>query len=188
MEFLEDIMEDIRAANYPPRDMSSISFECNLCHETHSGIFDLGCDGPDAYLNSSEEERQQEFKKTDDICVWHSEDFFVRCVMPIPVRGLDEYFGYGVWSSLSKENFQLYHDHWDHPASDGLGPWFGWFSNRLKLYPETLNLKCQVHLQDGLRPLLELEPSDHRLAVDQRQGITVERLFEIYAANGHSTR
>ena len=187
MEFLEDIWEGIRAANHPPRDLSALSFRCAICGQTHSGIFDLACDGPDAYLNSSEEEQEREFDKSDDLCIWDSEHFFVRCVLPIPVRGLDRYFGYGVWSSLSKEKFELYREHWDHPASDGVGPWFGWFSNRLKAYPETLNLKCRVHPQDGgQRPLLELQPGDHPLTLDQRQGITVERLLENYAANGHA--
>jgi hypothetical protein len=188
MDFLQDILEAVRAENHPPRDLSSLSFVCATCQQTHSGIFDLGCDGPQVYLASSTEEKEQAFQKSDDLCTWNSEHFFVRCILPIPVHGVDEYFAYGVWSSLSKENFELYREHWDHPASDGLGPWFGWFSNHLKAYPETASLKCRVHPQDGgQRPLLELEPCDHPLAMEQRQGITVERLLEIYAANGHGT-
>lgn len=179
-------MDAVRAENHPPRDLSGLEFVCAACGETHSGIFDLGCDAPAAYFSAGEEERARDFEKTDDLCIWKREHFFVRCVLPIPVRGLDRYFGYGVWSSLSRENFALYRSHWDRPASDGLGPWFGWFSNTLMGYPETLNLKCRVHPQDGgWRPFLELEPGDHPLALEQRRGITVERLLEIYAANGH---
>jgi hypothetical protein len=70
-----------------------------------------------------------------------------------------------------------------------LGPWFGWFSNRLKGYDDTLNLKCQVHPRPGRqRPWIELEPTDHPLAVEQRRGMTLDRLLEIYALNGHDIR
>lgn len=68
-------------------------------------------------------------------------------------------------------------------------PWFGWFSNRLIDYPDTINLKCHVYLQQQQqRPFIELEPTDHPLAVEQRDGITFDRLLEIYAINGHDIR
>ena len=49
---------------------------------------------------------------------------------------------------------------------------FGWFSSRLPGYPDTLSLKCMVHPRDdGMRPAIELEDSDHPLAVQQCGGI-----------------
>ena len=80
-------------------------------------------------------------------------------------------------------------DSFDSGDQGRLGPWFGWFSNRLKGYPETLNLKCQVRPRSGRqRPLIELEPTEHPLAVEQRDGITIDRLLEIYSLNGHDLR
>lgn len=39
-----------------------------------------------------------------------------------------------------------------------------------------------MHLRDdGVRPTIELEPTDHPLAVEQRNGVTVDRVAEIYA-------
>jgi hypothetical protein len=32
---------------------------------------------------------------------------------------------------------------------------------------------------DGLRPRIELEPADHPLAVDQRDGITLAKAWEV---------
>lgn len=59
----------------------------------------------------------------------------------------------------------------------------------LKGYPDTLNLKCQVHPQAGRqRPYLVLEPTEHPLAVEQQNGLTFDRLLEIYALNGHDLR
>lgn len=43
----------------------------------------------------------------------------------------------------------------------------------------TENLKTRVHLRDnGVRPYIELEPTNHPLAVEQRPGIAVERVAE----------
>jgi hypothetical protein len=186
MDFLSRIMERARAIAEPLRDLSDFEFVCHTCGEAHTGLMDLGADAPDAYLASSANAQEAEFLKNDDLCVWNDEHFFVRCVLPIPVQGLDDFFGFGAWSSLSRDNFALYREHWDHPARDGLGPWFGWLSNAFRPYADSLNLPCNVHPQDdGQRPFLELHDGDHPLIRDQREGITIERLMEIYAANGH---
>ena len=58
---------------------------------------------------------------------------------------------------------------------------FGWLMADLPTYePTTLNLKTMVQTRPlGLRPLVELEPTDHPLAVEQREGITVARVQSI---------
>jgi hypothetical protein len=44
-------------------------------------------------------------------------------------------------------------------------------------------LNTQVHLRGGnLRPRIELEPTDHPLAVEQREGISFARVEEIFSA------
>lgn len=120
----------------------------------------------------------------------NGEHFFVRCVLELPILGAaDSFFGFGVWSTLSKRNFQLYVESFDSGEQGDLGPWFGWFSNRLKGYPDTLNLKCQVYPQAGRkRPLVGIEPTDHLLAQEQQNGISIDRLLDIYAINGHDIR
>jgi hypothetical protein len=50
-----------------------------------------------------------------------------------------------------------------------------------------VNLKARIHLRDdGVRPYIELEPTDHPLAIEQRLGISVERVAEIYAQIMHA--
>ena len=69
---------------------------------------------------------------------------------------------------------------WNDAARAEEPPYFGWFSTSLPGYPETLNLKTLVHTRAvGLVPWIELEPTDHPLAVEQRTGITWERIREI---------
>jgi hypothetical protein len=165
---------------------------CGSCGQQHRGLFDLACDGPEHWPGAREFEPNsalggRDHILTEDFCIIDGRDYFVRCVLLLPILGgSDQRFGYGVWSTLSPANFLRYVDSFDTGAPPGLGPFFGWFSNRLKDYPDTVNLKCQVHPQpDRQRPLIELEATDHPLAIEQREGITIDRLAEIYLANGH---
>jgi hypothetical protein len=168
---------------------------CVSCGERHEGIFDLAYNkpefwqGPEDYSPNATAASSTHFL-SEDFCVLNDQHYFVRAVLQLPLIGLDgQYFGYGVWTTLSKKNFQLYLESFDSGEQAHLGPWFGWFSNRLKGYPDTLNLKCQVHPQAGRqRPLVELEPTDHPLAIEQKQGIDCGRLMEIYASDGHAPR
>jgi hypothetical protein len=157
-------------------------------------LFDLAYDKP-YHFAGNEKRPNSELRTsnnilTEDFCILDGEHFFVRCVLRLPIAGRpDAHFGFGVWSSLSKENFDLYVDTFDRGNRGELGPWFGWFSNRLNGYPDTLNLACRVHPQDDQqRPLIELEPTDHPLAVEQRLGMTFERLIETYALAGHDLK
>ena len=168
---------------------------CSCCGEKHAGLFDLACDNPEFWEGSLEKKPNSEVPLsnhilTEDFCIQEGKDFFVRSVLNLPIIGRpDHEFGYGVWVTLSKKNFELYRDTFDSGSQGHLGPWFGWFSNRLKGYPDTLNMKCQVYPEDGRqRPSIELESTGHPLAVEQREGITFDRVLEIYALNGHDMR
>ena len=163
------------------------AFKCSTCGKTHVGLPDLGFDAPFQYHTMSEEQRRETAELTTDTCVIAGEDFFVRGCLQIPVAARSEPFTYGVWVSLSSKNFERYQDLFQRADRLDEPPYFGWFCNRLPGYPDTLNLKTNVILQPyPLRPRIELEPTDHPLAVEQRDGITVQRLQEILEANEHA--
>ena len=84
--------------------------------------------------------------------------------------------------SVSATSAETISEIWDAPDCPKAGPFFGWLSSALKVYPDTFNLKTHVHLRADLIPLVELEPTDHPLAVEQRNGITVDRVVEIAEA------
>jgi hypothetical protein len=76
---------------------------------------------------------------------------------------------------------------WNAEGREAERPYFGWLSTELALYSEgTTNLKTNAHTRPvGKRPFIELEPTDHPLAVEQRTGITQDRVREIAMAVLH---
>ncbi|MFB6614655.1 DUF2199 domain-containing protein [Streptomyces sp. NPDC085524] len=124
---------------------------------------------------------------SSDQCVIHGQYYFVKGMIEIPVIGSGETFSWGVWVSLSRESFSRAADLWDTPGREAEEPYFGWLTTDLPVYPATtLNLKTHVHTRPvGERPFVELEPTDHPLAVEQRTGITLDRVREIAAAVLH---
>jgi hypothetical protein len=94
-----------------------------------------------------------------------------------------------VWTSLSRQNFRRLLDHWDDSEREKEPPYFGWLCTLLPTYPDTLNLKTHVHTRTiGLRPFVELEPTDHPLAIEQSKGISTERVAAIAEAVLHGTK
>ncbi|MCQ8775145.1 DUF2199 domain-containing protein [Streptomyces telluris] len=124
---------------------------------------------------------------SSDQCVIRAQQYFVKGLIEIPVIGSDEVFSWGVWVSLSRESFSRMADLWDVPGREAEGPYFGWLTTDLPVYsPTTLNLKTSVHTRPvGERPYVEVEPTDHPLAVEQRTGITPDRVREICEAVLH---
>ena len=161
-------------------------FRCTSCGEWHEGVPTYGFEAPVYYYAVPENERATRCSLGTDDCVIDGEHFFVRGSLEIPVHGESETFSWGVWVSLSRDNFLTFVEYFDQPRRSHVGPFFGWLSNSLPLYPDTVNLKTMAHLRDdGVRPYIELEPTDHPLAVEQRQGISVQRVAEIYSHLQH---
>lgn len=161
-------------------------FKCVSCDEWHEGMPAFGALAPLDYYAVPNEERGERCELTSDTCIVDHEFFFVRGCLDIPVHGADERFSWGVWVSLSKANFDKFLLCFDEPKRSHIGPFFGWLSAALPLYPSTQNLKTHVHLRDNnVRPYIEVEPTDHPLAVEQRNGISVDRVAEIYAYHMH---
>jgi hypothetical protein len=107
--------------------------------------------------------------------------FFIRGNIEIPVHGEgQEPLVYTVWASLSPVNFRRAVERWSDADRADDEPFFGWLSTSLPGYPETLSLRTMVHTRvPGLRPLIELEPTEHPLAVEQRDGVPLHRVGEV---------
>lgn len=149
-------------------------FFCSCCGQHHDGLpFSYGAPAP-AYWHEDLEGRPGSVLGEEQ-CVIGGEHFFVRARLVLSILDADEEFDWGVWVSLSKANFARASELWTNPDRVNEPPYFGWLATGLPIYhPTTLNLKTNVHSQPvGVRPTVELEPTDHPLAVEQRTGITL---------------
>ena len=152
------------------------AFTCQCCGEKHEGSPSFGCLAPAHYEQLPDAEKARTATLTSDTCEIRIDDGrvdrFVRAVLEIPIHGVDEPFLWGVWVSLSEASYQRYLA--TAAAPDESESWFGWLCNGLPVYPNTLMLKSRVHPRGGgLRPWIELEPTDHPLAVHAREGLTI---------------
>jgi len=146
----------------------------------HTGMPSFGPDAPFSYYCIPDAERPERCELGTDECIIDENMYFVRGCLQIPVHTISEPFVWLVWCSLSLESFEQWLATYDQKERSDVGPFFGWLNTRLPFYDETLNLKTMVHLRDDfLRPLTVLEPTEHPLAVAQREGISVQSTEEM---------
>ncbi len=158
-------------------------YNCSTCGEFHSGLpFSYGSSAPAPYFDIPEAEREDRVLLSSDQCIIDDEHFFVLGRLEITVVDSEEdVFSWNVWVSLSEENFERMSELWEVEGREKEPPYFGWLSTTLPCYDaDTFLLKTNVHTRPlGERPYVELEPTDHPLAVEQRNGITLKRVQEI---------
>lgn len=149
--------------------------KCAVCGESHDlSEMSLGADAPALWDVITDAERARS-ELTPDVCVIRAdaeESRYIRGSLEVPIRGTTKVFTWGVWCSLSEASFDELIRHWDDPRRVDLGPHFGWLCTAIATYPDTMYLKTRVHQRPpGQRPWIELEPTDHPLAIHQRDGI-----------------
>jgi hypothetical protein len=165
-------------------------FICSYCREVHDiSQVSLGAEAPVQWALLTDAERAAS-ELGQEQCVIRSDGgrhYFVRAGLEILIKATGGSFTWGVWISLSQASFLEMSEHWEDPVRTSLGPYFGWLCTRVPEYPDSVYLKTRVHQRPvGFRPLVELEPTDHPLAVHQREGIELARLQEIIAKALHS--
>ncbi len=151
-----------------------MKYRCAICKKDHDEFPSWGADRPADYWDIPPGKREEDAFLTSDSCVIADRFFFIRGCLDIPILESTETYSWGVWVSLSEQNFFIWQDNYNVPKRAHIGPFFGWFCTSIPVYSETRHLKTKVHLRDnGLRPLIELEKTDHPLAVHQRDGVTI---------------
>ncbi len=136
-------------------------------------------------------ELQERAELSADSCVIELPEvthFFIRGRLEIPIVGSEDLFVWLVWTSLSEKSFRRVTELWEQPGREGEPPYFGWLCSELPYSTPTLGLKTHVHTRPvGERPFVEVEQTDHPLAIEQRAGITrdrVQAIAELFAHRG----
>jgi hypothetical protein len=160
-----------------------VRFMCVSCGREHDiEKVSFGAAAPFQWGLLSEDERSRSslFQERCEIDSKKGKSYYVLACLDIPIQGTDRIFTLGVWCSISEKSYAEISAHWDNPDRARLGPYFGWLCTQIPGYPETAFLKTRVHQREsGVSLAVELEPTDHPLAVDQRLGIEIHRLVTI---------
>lgn len=156
------------------------SFKCGSCDKLHEGSPSFACRAPDSFLEQTDKVKEEGLL-TNDLCIYTNEDgryYFIRTILEIPIHGVSEPFVWGVWASVSAENFFRYSENFDN--NDVNDRYFAWFANYLPFYENTFGLRSFVRPRAGNeRPVLKLQPCNHQLYLDFKNGISIERAQEI---------
>ncbi len=162
-------------------------FHCSTCGQYHEDLpMVLGFPAPEAWYAIPVHERETRALLSSDQCIIDDEYFFVLGRLQIPVLDSDHPFTWLVWVSLSKSNFERACDLWEKEGRESEPPYFAWLQSQLPYPGGTVSLKTNLVTQPlGERPLVQLEPTDHPLSLEQQHGIDMARVQAIVEAALH---
>ena len=153
---------------------------CDICGRRHYPLDTaIGYDAPAHFFLVPEDERERRVKISPDLCQVDDEFFLIRGVAEIPFTDAEGCFEWGLWALISKASFERALELWevDEPNEP---PFAGRISGEPPGYDGLMEHPCRVQLVSATqRPLITLEPSDHLMYREQRDGIPVKRMHDI---------
>jgi hypothetical protein len=125
-------------------------------------------------------EHGERVKWSPEQCVIDRKTFYIRGRIPVPVHGMDEPFIWGVWVELSPKTFLRVDEMWNVEGRESEPVFTGYLNSEIAVYTPTYNLEVDVKTRPiGERPQFFVQDKEHPLAVEQRDGISIERVQEI---------
>ncbi|MGF1502888.1 MAG: DUF2199 domain-containing protein [Paracoccaceae bacterium] len=159
-------------------DLDSWAWTCACCGQPQRGMPELAFRGPDNWAARTGDPSIVEIEKTTDLCVLEIDgerSYYIRALLPIPLAfGPPErdHWCFGIWASLSEENFARYRETLEDDARGRLGGMFSWLCNGIPGYgAERLTLVTVP--QDGRRRpfcFVQYRHETHPLFTEQRDG------------------
>ena len=154
---------------------------CSTCKKFHDlSKISLSAAAPD-FWDFEEYKDAEDCHLTSEQCYINNKVFFIRGNLDVPIRLTNKTFRWGVWTTLSRDDYAKVCEYWDDPDRNLLGPHFGWLSTTIPGYSDTVNLKCLVHHQKpGERPIIKLrKEEEHLLCRHFFKGVPIDFLMPI---------
>ncbi len=175
-------------------------FECS-CGERHVGLFAIhlhhpvGWQGADDYAADADLRLDGNFLSSN-YCVLDGKFFALRARLPLQMRGAaPAAFMFTVWASLDRIDFEAFTRDYRNNTLSRNNKVRARLVNRVGGYPDSYNLMGTAFQEmDGGPPLLLIHGvqagvnNEHPLLGEQRHGIGMDRMLELFAAYGHEMR
>src|SRR5688500_16614016 len=139
-----------------------MKYICSKCGQEHEGRPAIAFSSPYFYDNLSQVDKESIAKLSEDFCIIKHEDQtdrFIRAVLHQKINDDCQTLDYGVWVSLSEKSYKDYLDNYD--SESHKATYFGFLSNILTGYEDTLSIKANVVLRGKTRP--EVIPHNDQL-------------------------
>ena len=162
-----------------PKEMR---YRCTNCGEEHEEYPALGFLSPYHYDILTDQEKQEKGQLSSDTCIiTHEEqiDRFIRGVLVQKINDSCQDLDYGLWVSLSANNYRDYIDNFH--SENHETTYFGWLSSNIPEYESTLSIKTTVHTRGNQRPLIVIQESNDKnipFVKDYFEGITKKEAEE----------
>jgi len=159
-----------------------MAFKCQHCGEDHEGLpMDIGFARPAAFLAVPPGQRRKRCRFTDDVGIIDGQRYYLRGVLPVPVRDAEREFVWGLWARVNRVDFERVQVLWNVDGSKE-PPFTGHLSVEDRTGYEGLDgREVLIQLRSASeRPAFRLAAGDeHRLAREQREGMTLHRVVEM---------
>jgi hypothetical protein len=150
--------------------------KCGICGEIHHPYPALTFAYPNSYYWLTEEQKNTyKIQIDNDFCTIEypdRTDWFIRVVLKQKIAKSSLYLEYGLWVSVSEEDFEDYTANFDNANHETV--YFGWLSNALPDYQFERGIAMDVKTKHGnerpqVYPQLDF---NHPFVVDFYHGIT----------------
>ena len=157
-----------------------MTFRCEVCGEEHDEWPpDRGFSRPDEIWAMPVAARRKRAQENDDVCILDDARHFIRGVLSIPVAGLDEPWGLGLWVEVAKADFDRYVELFNEDAPDE-PPFPGTIANDFPGFPDALGARVEVRLLSATeRPAFRAVDAASELGRAQHGGIDTRRLHAL---------
>ena len=159
--------------------MSNI-ITCDTCGKEHPREeIELVLVLPQPIFELNEEQRVKRCNIGTDVCAIDRSRFFLRGLLPIPVRGRAIPYRIGLWAELDEPTFGRIYLLWKDPSQVNEPLLSAILANDVPLVPSTMGIEIDIRLTGPTtRPDFFLRDTPHPLAIEQHRGVDAHRVLE----------
>jgi len=158
----------------------SNTITCDTCGKEHPREeIELVLVLPQPIFELDEDQRAKRCDIGTDMCAIDRSRFFLRGLLPIPVRGRKIPYRIGLWAELDEPTFGRIYRLWEDPSqiNEPLLPAI--LANDVPLVPSTMGIEIDIRLTGPTtRPDFFLRNTAHPLAIEQHRGVDAHRTLE----------